>query len=162
MLKTATIRTMAGRKTSQQVKNPLTLIAIFAGLAEVAATGVLPVLDGPVQGTFVWYVMLFPVLLVLCFFATLNFKHRVLYAPSDFRDEQHFLDAMRGRFTAQTTESELLREFWKSDGVVNRQNEFRLKQWLRANGIDPESITFFLRNEIFAEARKNAVAELGL
>ena len=153
---------MVDRKTPQQIKNPLTLIAIFAGLAEVAATGVLPILNGSVQSTFVWYVMLFPVLLVIFFFVTLNFNHRVLYAPSDFRDEQHFLDAMRGEYAAKTTEGELLREFWKPGGVVNRPNEIRLKQWLRANGIDQESITFFLRNEIFAEARKNAVAELKL
>ena len=26
------------------------------------------------------------------FFATLNFNRKVLYAPSDFRDDQHFLD----------------------------------------------------------------------
>ena len=34
----------------KQVSNPLTLIAIFASLAEIAATAVLPLLDGAVQG----------------------------------------------------------------------------------------------------------------
>lgn len=32
----------------------------------------------------------FPVLLVVLFFALLAFKHRVLYAPSDFKDEENF------------------------------------------------------------------------
>ena len=43
----------------KQVSNPLTLIAIFASLAEIAATSVLPIVKGEVQGVFVWYVMLF-------------------------------------------------------------------------------------------------------
>lgn len=33
----------------KQVGNPLTLIAVFASLAEVAATAALPALDGAVQ-----------------------------------------------------------------------------------------------------------------
>ena len=53
---------MVSQKPLRQISNPLTLIAVFAGLAEVAATTVLPMLSGTIQETFVWYVMLFPVL----------------------------------------------------------------------------------------------------
>jgi len=35
--------------------------------------------------------MLFPVLLVILFFATLNKNPRVLYGPGDFKDERNFL-----------------------------------------------------------------------
>ncbi|PSJ17310.1 hypothetical protein [Nitrosomonas supralitoralis] len=153
---------MGIKESLQQVKNPLTMIAIFAGLAEIAATVVLPVLNGAVQSTFVWYVMLFPVFLVVCFFITLNFNHKVLYAPSDFKDERHFFDELHGDFTAETSEIEKLRKFWKPDGVVDRFNENRLKQWLKISGIDPESITFFLRNKAFSDARKKAVEDLQL
>ncbi|UJP04934.1 MAG: hypothetical protein LZF61_08760 [Nitrosomonas sp.] len=59
-------------ESPQQVKNPLTLIAIFAGLAEVIATA--------------------------GFFLTLNFNHRVLYAPGDFKDERHFFAKLSGGF----------------------------------------------------------------
>ena len=79
-----------------QVGNPLTLIAIFASLAEIAATGVLPLLDGAVQEVFVWFVMTFPALLVILFFITLNWNHRVLYAPGDYADEANFLRALFG------------------------------------------------------------------
>lgn len=74
------------------IRNPLTVIAIFAALAEVSGTIVLPFLDVALQGTYVWFLMLFPVLLVLAFFVTLNFNRRALYAPSDFREEKHFVD----------------------------------------------------------------------
>lgn len=72
------------------VKNPLTVIAIFAGLAEVSGTVVLPFINDAVQGTFVWFLMGFPLLLVILFFGTLWAKPVVLYAPSDYRDERIF------------------------------------------------------------------------
>jgi hypothetical protein len=77
----------------KRVSNPLTIIAIFAGFAEIAGTFVLPFLDGQNQNIFLWFVMLFPALLVVCFFMTLNFNHKVLYAPSDFRSDESFLAA---------------------------------------------------------------------
>lgn len=81
------------------VNNPLTIVAIFAALAEAAGTVALGLLDKSVQATFIWFVMIFPILLVLLFFATLNFNPKVLYAPSDFQDEQNFLKTI-----AQTRE----------------------------------------------------------
>lgn len=78
------------------VSNPLTIIAIFAALAEVAGTVVLALVDASIQSIFVWFVMLFPILIVLLFFLTLNFNPKVLYAPSDFRDEENFLQTMLG------------------------------------------------------------------
>lgn len=74
------------------VKNPLTVIAIFAGLAEVSGTVVLPFLQKETQQVYVWFLMGFPCLLVLLFFLTLLVKHYVLYAPSDFRDDKLFAD----------------------------------------------------------------------
>lgn len=78
------------------VNNPLSIIAIFAALAEVAGTVVLALVDKSIQSTFVWFVMLFPILIVLLFFLTLNFNPKVLYAPSDFKDEENFLQTMLG------------------------------------------------------------------
>lgn len=76
------------------IKNPLTVIAIFAGLAEVFGVLVLPHLTVCVQFIFVWFVMLFPCLLVALFFYVLWNKHGVLYAPSDFSDENHFKELL--------------------------------------------------------------------
>jgi DNA-binding MarR family transcriptional regulator len=78
------------------VNNPLTIIAIFAALAEIAGTIALKIVTPELQGTFVWFVMGFPALLVLLFFITLNFNPKVLYAPSDFRDEENFLTTITG------------------------------------------------------------------
>ena len=72
------------------VKNPLTVIAIFAGIAEVSGTAVLPLLEKYTQKLFIWFIMGFPLLLVVAFFLILYFKNYVLYAPSDFKDENLF------------------------------------------------------------------------
>lgn len=72
------------------VKNPLTVIAVFAGLAEVSGTVVLPFIEPQTQGVYVWFLMGFPCLLVILFFITLLWRHHVLYAPSDFRSDESF------------------------------------------------------------------------
>lgn len=78
-----------------KVQNPLTIIAIFAGIAEVAGTTVLLGLPLDVQKVFVWFVMIFPVALVCLFFIVLIFKHKVLYAPSDFSNEELFIQLIQ-------------------------------------------------------------------
>ena len=77
------------------IKNPLTIIAIFAAIAEISGTIVLPFIAESNQGTYVWFLMIFPLLLVVLFFLTLNFNHRVLYAPSDYKDEKNFLKSFQ-------------------------------------------------------------------
>ena len=88
------------------VKNPLTIIAIFAGIAEVSGTVVLPFIDKANQVPFVWFLILFPALLVSLFFLTLNFNNKVLYAPSDYKDDQFFLKVM-GYDAAKMTKVEI-------------------------------------------------------
>lgn len=95
------------------VKNPLTVIAIFAGLAEVSGTVVLPFLKDDTQQTYVWFLMTFPCLLVVLFFVTLMVKHYVLYAPSDFRDDKLFADLFvrgSGAVRVQKLEEEVVAE----------------------------------------------------
>ena len=156
----------------KQVSNPLTLIAIFASLAEIAATSVLPMVEGAVQGVFVWFVMLFPVLLVALFFATLNWNHSVLYAPSDYTDETNFLRALFGvesvgdvtieGYGSQADVQAKLRQFWKPGGTVNSANEKILLDWLTANALPGLPITSFLYGANYASARQQAVAALNL
>jgi len=75
------------------IKNPLTIIGIFAGIVEVSANLVLPFLQPAQQSTYVWFLMLFPAGLVVVFFVTLNFNHVSLYAPSDYKDDNGFMRA---------------------------------------------------------------------
>lgn len=76
--------------------NPLTVIAIFAALAEVNATVSIGLVDKDLQQIFLWFVILFPTLLVILFFLTLNYNTEVIYAPSDYKDDKSFHRALFG------------------------------------------------------------------
>lgn len=92
------------------VSNPLTIIAIFAALAEVAGTVALATLGAELQALFIWFVMGFPILLVVAFFLTLNFNPKVLYAPSDFKDEENFLGLLAGSARASFDLAEITKQ----------------------------------------------------
>ena len=80
--------------TISHIKNPLTIIAVFAGLVEVSATTVLPFIHiEHLQSRFLWFLISFPSLLVMLFFITLNFNNKVLYSPSDYQSDKGFMDA---------------------------------------------------------------------
>ncbi|MDR9425713.1 MAG: hypothetical protein RI567_10580 [Marinobacter sp.] len=88
-----------------KVSNPLTIIAIFSGTSEAFAAVALVALPLEIQSIFVYFVMLFPLVIVLAFFAVLVLKPHVLYAPSDFDDQEHFLEVNSIRTTiAEVTE----------------------------------------------------------
>lgn len=79
---------------TKPVSNPLTLIAIFAGIAEISSTCAIGFVNKELQYIFIWFVIGFPVLPILLFFVVLIFKPNVLYAPSDFKNERNFLITM--------------------------------------------------------------------
>jgi len=76
------------------IKNPLTIIAMFAGLVEISATAGLGFISAENQSTYIWFLICFPTLLLILFFWTLNFNHRVLYAPSDYQNDENFLRSL--------------------------------------------------------------------
>lgn len=79
----------------KKISNPLTIVAIFAGIAEVAGTTVLPFIIPQLQNVFIWYVMIFPIILVILFFLTWNFNSKVLYSPNDFSDETNYMETLK-------------------------------------------------------------------
>ncbi|MFJ3116068.1 hypothetical protein ACIPI6_05985 [Pseudomonas protegens] len=97
------------------IKNPLSVIAIFAGLAELSGTVVLPLLEKDVQHLYVWFLMGFPCLLVVLFFVTLWSNYVVLYAPSDFSNDQIFADLLVN--SSPTAKYKKLQGEIRSDGM---------------------------------------------
>jgi len=97
------------------IKNPLSVIAIFAGIAEISGTMVLPHINPANQLLFIWFLMLFPFTLVVLFFITLNWNYKVLYAPSDFKDEGNFVSLQ------QASTSEVLLKI--EDSINHQENE---------------------------------------
>lgn len=60
---------------------PLTIIAIFAGIAEASALATLPFLSEHSQALYTWFLVGFPFFLTALFFITLNFNYKSFYKP---------------------------------------------------------------------------------
>lgn len=103
----------------KKVTNPLTMISIFAGFAEVAGTVILIQLQESYQGIFIWFVMGFPILLVLLFFATMNFNSLAMYAPSDYKDEANYLKLAKDSMTYDKKINDLKDELRKRDEIIH-------------------------------------------
>jgi len=103
-MKDTPIETRRQDKKVKRISNPLTMLAVFAGLAETAGTVVMPFVSVPLQKFFIWYVMGFPVLLVCLFFYVLIRFPQKFYAPSDYDDEKLFVQ-MLGAMNAAVIET---------------------------------------------------------
>ncbi|WP_447892697.1 hypothetical protein [Pseudomonas marginalis] len=100
--------------SSGHIRNPLTVISRFAAVAEISGTAVLPFIAPENQATYIWFLMLFPTLLVGTFFLTLNFNHKTLYAPSDYQNQNHFLNLF-GIVTPDERDAKLSAEVEEAD-----------------------------------------------
>lgn len=113
-----------------KVSNPLTIIAIFAGLAETLATVALVKLPLEIQQTFVYFVIAFPSGIVLLFFFVLYFKNIVLYAPSDFDDQNHYLEANHVKKTLNERVDEIFNEINKNGARLTKEEIEKAKSSL--------------------------------
>ncbi|MBU4234464.1 MAG: hypothetical protein L6277_09185 [Desulfobacterales bacterium] len=104
-----------------KIGNPLTIIGIFAGIIEVAGTCILPWLVGANQDKFVWFLIGFPILLVVLFFITLNCNPKVLYAPMDYREDSSFLNAhnIQNSTISEPQEGIIVGEIKNDSEVIN-------------------------------------------
>lgn len=72
-----------------KISNPLTVIAIFAMLTETSAAVSLPYIDRDNQNIYVWFLIIFPSILITFFFLTLNFNNKSLYTPWEHIKKSH-------------------------------------------------------------------------
>ncbi|MCE3251531.1 MAG: ArsR family transcriptional regulator [Cellvibrio sp.] len=115
-----------------KVNNPLTIIAIFAGLAEVLATIALVALPLQIQSTFVYFVIFFPTLLISLFFLVLVFRPKVLYAPSDFENQDHYLEVNEIKNSIDEGLDEIFNNVNKSAQVLSPEEIGRYKSNIKS------------------------------
>lgn len=106
----------------KKINNPLTIIAIFAALAEVNATIAIGLIDKDLHYIFIWFIIGFPSILVILFFLTLNLNTKVMYSPSDYREDKTFLDSLYGQGGKKVSEKSL-----NSEKIVKTLTEFEEK-----------------------------------
>jgi hypothetical protein len=80
--------------TGLSAQNPLAVISLLIGTVEAAFGYPVTHLSGPNQTIFVYFMVGFPVLLVLCFFITVWTKPGHLYSPKDYASPADFLQGI--------------------------------------------------------------------
>lgn len=126
----------------KRINNPLTIIAIFAALAEINATVALGLIDKELHYIFIWFVICFPTILVILFFLTLNFNTKVMYSPSDYSDDRNFMDSLFGNYYGDKKENKeefnpiaLLTEL---ENKLTEKLQLRFDDIIRKNSNNPE------------------------
>ncbi len=86
-----------GQTTQRLVRNPLGIIAIFIFLVYGIAGLVLGYSAGDLQPSeklpMIWFLVIFPVVVLAAFLWLVSCHHEKLYAPSDFPDKEGFFRA---------------------------------------------------------------------
>ena len=82
-------------------KNPLGIIGLFISLIYAFACTVLSVTQNNLNGAnerlpLIWFIIIFPILILGCFTFLVVFHHKKLYAPSDYRNEDNFVRSFMG------------------------------------------------------------------
>lgn len=101
-----------------RIHNPLTILGIFAAIAEAGFQAASVFVDRELQEILVYGSLAFAFTLVLLFFLVLWFKHEVLYAPSDFRSDEEF----NKNILIRRKESEKRRQDIADHGAETQQN----------------------------------------
>jgi hypothetical protein len=73
------------------IKNPMTIIALFIGLTEVALAIVFQKLPNEFKLPVIWTLVCLPTLCLLGFFTVLYFRPHHLYGPRDFKHDDSYL-----------------------------------------------------------------------
>jgi len=88
-------------KAKGLTRNPLGIIALFVSLIYGFACLVLSTSISNLHGQeerlpLIWFIILFPLLILGAFTYLVIYHHKKLYAPSDYKDEKNFVNAFIG------------------------------------------------------------------
>lgn len=146
-----------------KINNPLTIIAIFAALAEINATIAIGLIDKSLHYIFIWFIIAFPTILVICFFATLNFNTKVMYSPSDYKEDKSFMDSLFGNNYGKDTNNKFDEELLKiSDELEAKLTEKLSKKFenTKASGTGKNSKSLEEIRKSIKEVTDESIQEL--
>ncbi|MEM9470244.1 MAG: hypothetical protein AAF988_08790, partial [Pseudomonadota bacterium] len=109
------------------IKNPLTIVGIFAGITEISGTAVLPFLEVHNQDIYIWFLMFFPTILVLLFFLILYLKPECLYAPSDYKTDEAFFKSLKKANKQELDKVEKSKIYYKLENFELSQEAIETK-----------------------------------
>ncbi len=122
-----------GETAKGLARNPLGIIALFIVLIYGFAAlivGVSGHLDDGERVPLIWFLVLFPVLVLAVFSWLVSEHHTKLYAPSDFERDEAFLQAAKKEAEVATALSTTLAKQFASEMPVQRRPQAKTILWV--------------------------------
>jgi len=127
--------------TKGLTKNPLGIIALFISLIYGFASLVLGVsvknMESNERLILIWFLVIFPVIVLIAFVYLVMYHHKKLYSPADFRDDKSFLETFN-------KEQKIVSEFeeQKQEQVSKNKNEEKISIATKRKINKPEILEF--------------------
>ena len=103
-----------GEVAGKLSRNPLGIIALFIvlvyGIAALVLSTSINNLEPSERMPLIWFLVIFPVLVLFAFLWLVTKFPRTLYSPKDFQTEEGFLEWVRGSASKEVKEVEILRQ----------------------------------------------------
>jgi hypothetical protein len=113
-------------KAKGLTKNPLGIIALFISLIYGFACLVLSTSLNNIQGScerlpLIWFIIAYPILILIAFIFLVVRHHEKLYAPSDYKDESNFIKTMDQKNRQKRIQNEVnaIKEEINEDNTAN-------------------------------------------
>ncbi len=79
------------KKKYYPIRNSLTIIALFIGLTEIAIGIYFSNAPANYQAPLVWFLVIFPIIYIIGFFAVLFYRPQNFYGPGDFKKDESYV-----------------------------------------------------------------------
>ena len=128
------------KNTKNLARSPLGIIALFISLIYGFACLVLSTASTNLESNerilLIWFLILFPIIILISFLFLVTKHHRKLYGPSDFKDEKIFLETIDIKTQKKVLiESTDLKSKERQDDNYSLPKSERLKQYLIAENL---------------------------
>lgn len=153
-------------------KNPLGIIGLFISLIYgfaclVLSTSVSNLSEPTERLPLIWFIIVFPIVILSAFLYLVVNHHEKLYAPGDFRNDDSFIETMNGKRINEKKEQEveMLVNAEDSETETERQDESKNEETPLSEEIVKEIPNLESKEELvnrYKNAEKWAIKELEL
>ncbi|WP_052158757.1 hypothetical protein [Halobacillus sp. BBL2006] len=140
-------------QASYMTKNPLGIIGLFISFIYAVSGLVLTLSDQWLSvnqtWTLVWFIVLFPIFILIAFLYLVINHHQKLYSPSDYRDESNFFRPLNPEEQNEKFKKEAQHLFPFSESVLHSSGTGDVKGDQSVDQHEAENLNQALMNHLF-------------
>lgn len=156
-------------------RNPLGIIALFVSMIYgfsclVLSTSITNLKDSYERLPLIWFVIIFPIIILIAFVHLVKFHHEKLYSPGDFRDDESFIQTIdenkrNSKIQDEVSNLETSPRSEESGELIYSKEITPVKKTVDLNLITDRNVLFQNSSEllkIYTNSEKWALNELNL